>query len=227
MARKIFISYKYADSEVRALPGGGLVGTRARNYVDLLQAHLDANDHINKGENDDESLQGFKEEYIESKLRAKIFDSTITVVLISRNMKDPNLPETDQWIPWEISYSLKEMTKDDRTSSTNAMIAVVLPDRAGSYDYFIRENTCTSCGSRTIMTDALFEILRKNMFNRKTPKKVACGSHSSGNEPHMDGDHSYIYSVKWDDFIGSINPHLDFAVSLNANKDDFELVKTV
>lgn len=228
MPRKIFVSYKYGDSNVRALPAAGAFGvTTVRHYVDYLQAHLDANDHINKGENDGESLAGFKAEYIESKLRDKIFDSSVTVVLISPHMKDALVNEDDQWIPWEISYSLKEMTRDGRTSGTNAIIAVVLPDRAGSYQYFIRENTCVNCGSTTLMTDSLFEILRKNMFNRKTPKRTACGSHGLGNAPHTGDDHSYIYPVKWDTFIGNVNGHLGIATFLNENVDDFELVKAV
>lgn len=228
MARKVFISYKYGDALVQALPLGVFGGTTtARHYVDVLQAHLDANDHINKGENDGEDLSTFKEETIESRLRAKIHDSTVTVVLISKGMKDPFLTEDDQWIPWEVSYSLKEHTRDGRTSSTNAIVAVVLPDEAGSYSYFIQENTCSNCNSRTLNTDFLFGILRENMFNRRQPKRSGCASHYSGSEPHIGNDHSYVYPVKWSDFVGDMNSHLDIALHLNANIDDFNLAKVI
>src|SRR5712664_2819101 len=161
MSKKIFISYKYGDRDVRPLPSGGLIGTTARHYVDELQNLLDVNDHIYKGENDDESLAGFKDETIASKLRDKIFDTSITLVLISKNMKDSSVSEGDQWIPWEISYSLKEMTKGDKTSKTNGMVAVVLPDRNGSYEYFVK-NICPN-GCMTWQRDATFGIIGKNM----------------------------------------------------------------
>jgi hypothetical protein len=225
---KMFISYKYSDSDVPQFqPGAFNALTTVRNYVDVLQTHLDANDHVNKGEKDDESLASFKNEIIESKLRAKIFDSTVTIVVISKNMKDVRLREDDQWIPWEIAYSLKEMTKNERTSGTNAVIAVVLPDRNGSYDYFIQENTCANCHSRTLRTDTLFEVLKKNMFNRKVPKRINCSNHPSWDAPHIGDDHSYIYPVKWGDFIGDVNGHIGVAVRLSENLDDFELVKIV
>ena len=229
MARKIFISYKYSDSNVAPLPTvAGLLGiTTARHYVDTLQAHLDVHDHINKGENDGESLAGFKNEYIESKLREKIWDSSITIVLISPNMRAPLSREDDQWIPWEISYSLKEITRNGRTSGTNAMLAVVLPDKAGSYQYFIRENTCATCQSRTLMTDSLFEILRKNMFNKKTPNLSACNYHGLSSRPHLGDDHSYIYPVKWSDFIGNINWHLDAAARIQNDLQEYDIVKSV
>jgi hypothetical protein len=223
MARKIFISYKYGDRDVYPLTSGGLFGTTVRHYVDELQTHLDLNDHINKGENDNESLAGFKDETIASRLRDKIFDSSITIVLISKNMVDPSMREDDQWIPWEISYSLKEMTKGDRTSGTNAVVAVVLPDKAGSYDYFVK-SVCSS-GCLNWKNETAFGIIGKNMFNRTQPKTINCVNHPNSGAVHTGHDHSYIYPVRWRDFIFSINFYLDIATQINENVNDYNLVK--
>ncbi len=225
MSRKIFVSYKYGDGSVRPLPYN--YDTRARHYVDLLQARLDANDHINKGEDDGEDMSGFKDETIASNLRDKIYDSSITLVLISKNMKNNYTPEEDQWMPWEISYSLKEKTREDRTSSTNAVLAVVIPDENGSYAYFFQPSNCPYCNTITWRTDLIFKILGQNMFNRTQPKRTRCASVGCGREPHMGNDHSYIHSVKWDDFISNINSYISIATEINDNIDDYNLVKEV
>jgi len=52
--------------------------------------------------------------------------------MISPSMKDNNRIQKFQWIPWEISFSLKETTRNDQTSHTNAICAIVLPDKNGS-----------------------------------------------------------------------------------------------
>lgn len=222
MARKIFISYKYGDSSVQHIPRfGEYDATTARHYVDVLQAKLDASDHINKGEDDGEDMSGFKDETIESNLRDKIFDSSITVILISKNMKDPYLAEEDQWIPWEVAYSLKEMTRNDRTSGTNAMLVVVLPDENGSYSYIVNHYPCVTSWN----TASLFKILGNNMFNRNQKNLIRCttcnGIHHTGQ------DHSYIHPVKWSDFIVNINAYLDHVAGHQTNLDNFDVVKEV
>ena len=96
----------------------------------------------------------------------EIFDSSITIVLISPNMKELNKSEDEQWIPWEVSYSLRETTRNDRTSRRNGILAVVLPDINGGYDYMLEPKMCCQSGCTLWHTNKLFKVLRANMFNQ-------------------------------------------------------------
>ena len=105
MAQKVFVSYKYADSQVAALPPVYLwERTTARSYVDAFVNRVKVTGTVvYKGEMENENNSG--------------------------------LSEADQWIPWEISYSLKEEMRKNRTSGTNALLFVILPDINGNYYY--------------------------------------------------------------------------------------------
>lgn len=150
MGRKVFISYKYKDNDVKSIPGV-TQPTWPCDYVDYIRYTILANDDIYKGEDSDEDISYWSEDRIWQHLKDKIYDSTITIVLISPNMKEPGKWQRSQWIPWEISFSLRETTRNDRTSHNNAILAVILPDRTGSYEYYNKGN--------------LFPILKSNIEN--------------------------------------------------------------
>ena len=226
MGKKIFVTYKYGDFSVanlpRVPPGQK---TTARHYVDELQDLL-ADDHINKGELDGEDLSHFKESTIESKLRDRIYDSSLTIVLVSKNMKDLAKIEADQWIPWEISYSLREVTRDQRTSATNAMLAIILPDESGRYNYMVEKINC-NCGSLSFKNENLFNILGKNMFNRNAPITRPCATSSHAGEVHQGNNHSYIFPITWAEFIASPDTYINIAYYNNNQIAEFELTKNM
>ncbi len=228
MGRKVFISYKYKDTNVRQMP---LImfsenrKTRVRDYVDELQK-LIGEDNINKGEKDGEDMSVLENSTIQSVLGDKIYDSTITLVLISPHMKDPYLPETEQWIPWEISYSLREQSREGRKSKTNAVMAIVLPDANNSYEYYIKEHICPYCNTRSLNTGILFKILSANMFNRYTPTYGICFNHNTNNRPQT-GECSFIPSVKWDDFIKNIEFHLKRAEKIRDHIYEYDIKKNL
>ena len=229
MGYKIFISYKYADSDVRHIAGEWWETNTVRDYVDVLQEKLSESNQIYKGESDGEDLSQLSEETIWEKLRDRIYDSTLTIVLISKNMKDPYKLEKNQWIPREISYSLKETSRKDSsgnsiTSKTNAMLAVVIPDRNDSYQYYTYINNCCDTKCRTLLTNTLFKILQKNMFNLKNPNTSDC---QSGFKIYYDDDCSYIPSVEWDTFINDMDTYIKKAYEIQKNIDDYEIYKEV
>lgn len=137
MGRKIFVSYKYADENVYPVPNVSGNKPKARDYVTWLERKFsDRTDHIYKGEYDEEDLSDKSDKYIWTKLKDRIYDSTITIVFISPNMKEAHKWDKSQWIPWEIAYSVRKTTRNDCTSHANAMLGVVLPDKSNSYDYY-------------------------------------------------------------------------------------------
>lgn len=222
MGRKIFVSYKFRDDNVFPIYYSRI--NTVRTYVDELENYFDRTDDIYKGESDDEDLSYLKDDAIWEKLKSRIFDSSITIVMISPKMKEDHKYDKSQWIPWEISYSLKEMTRNDRTSHSNAILAVILPDRNNSYEYFVKENRCNNCSCRIFQTNTLFGILKNNMFNQLKKTNFDCAQGKSG---IYSGDSSYIECVKWIDFISSPNIYIDKAIEIKNKIADYEVVKEV
>lgn len=222
MGNKLFVSYKYGDENVENLDFFG--SSKARDYVTKFENIVDKSDDIYKGESDGEDLSEFKDSTIETKLKTKIFDSSVTIVFISPGMRDFTIDETDQWIPWEISYSLRSKRKESSSgeyiySKPNGIIGVVLPDACGSYEYYIKQHDC--CSSRCIgfHQDKTFHIIAANQFNKTDPDIYTC---SNGESVYV-GDQSYLEVVKWSDFIGDYSKYVERAKERRSNIDDYKL----
>lgn len=199
-----------------------------RDYVTKFEEILDPSDNIYKGESEGEDLSSLSEETIWEKLKDRIYDSSVTVVFISPEMKESWKAEKDQWIPWEISYSLKEVSRKNKngdavTSRSNAMVAVVLPDIYGSYSYYLESKNCCESGCTTHHTDKLFSIIRKNKFNLKDANKKTCDTGAT----IWYGEFSYIKAVKWSDFINNYSAYIESACDRQNNIDDYVICKEV
>lgn len=229
MGHKIFVSYKYEDDNVEKISNKTFGVDTARTYVDKLSEYIyDKSDHIYKGEGNNEDLSQLSEETIWSKLKDRIFDSTLTIVMISKGMREVNKSDKEQWIPWEISYSLKEVSRKNKNgtpvqSSSNALLAIIIPDKNGSYDYYTYEKSCCSSGCRILQTDILFSIMKSNMFNLKQPDTKICDDNSV---IHY-GDSSYMYSVKWEDFIKDPGKYIQKAYRTQQKIDSYKITKEV
>lgn len=208
MGKKIFVSYKYADSNVRPITSSFSYSDTARNYVDKLEELIGMVD-IYKGENDGNDLSALADDSIWNALKQKIYDSSITIVLVSPNMKDPTKLESAQWIPQEIAYSLKEISHNNICSRTNALIYVVLPDRNGSYEYCIQR----SLGNVAHFNQSVvFGIMANNMRNRKL---------SAPTGTPVD----YAVIALWDQFIANYNRYIALATGQQDNAQYYNICK--
>ena len=228
MGHKVFVSYKYADHNVKNISGNILIHDTVRTYVNELEKYIsDSSEHIYKGEEDNEDLSKLSEATIWEKLKNKIYDSSLTIIMISAGMREEK-PDKDQWIPWEISYSLKETSRRNKnggsvTSRSNALLAIVLPDVNGSYEYYTYNKSCCNTGCRVLKTDCLFDIIKKNMFNIKEPNTDNCGDGSIV----YHGESCYITSVKWEDFVKKPEKYINQSYDIQRNITLYNISKEV
>lgn len=232
---KIFISYKYHDSNVYQRINNFLTGQiksgnlTPRDYVDVLEKYIkDYSPHYYKAEEDNHSLKGLSDDAIWEILKDKIFDSTLTIVIISPNMREANKSDREQWIPWEVQYSLglqqrKNSNGNYIRSNTNAMLAIVLPDRQGSYNYYFENKACCSSGCRLNKTNILFKILRDNIFNRKNDPDIH--NCSIGDTIYHGEFHSFIPFYKWSDINSKegIESAIEHAYEILSMKDKYKI----
>lgn len=203
MARKTFISYKYSEAQQTRDRIIESLGEDARYYQGETSTSPNLTDR--------------KTETIKHHLKNMIFETTVTIVIISPNMKQSN------WIDWEIEYSLKDITREDRTSRSNGIIGVVQKDYYFDYGWLFNSvKKPDGCSVRNIDNNKLYDIIIKNRTNLKNPT-YSCQTCQSIDS--LMG--SYISLVTEDDFVVNPDKYIENAYEKSKRINDFNITKTI
>lgn len=193
MAHKTFISYKYSE---------------ARGLRDKIIRALGEDASFYKGEDGySDDMSSLQAETIKKKLADMMFDTSVTIVVISPNMKQ------SKWILWEIEYSLRNIARGDRTSHRNGVVGVIMKDSNFGYDWFVNHLTNAHGTPVVSYNDAhLPSIISANHFNSKPPQ-WHCPTCKTYN--WLNG--SYIEYVKEEDFLENPQEYINNAFNKSQN----------
>lgn len=193
MAHKTFISYKYSE---------------AWSLRDRIIKALGDDASFYRGEDGySDDMSSLKAETIKKKLRDMMFDTSVTIVVISPNMKQ------SKWISWEIEYSLSNTTRGDRTSHRNGVVGVIMKDWSCGYNWFVNHLTNVHGTPVVSYNDVLLpRIISVNHFNSKPPQW-----HCSICKTYNWLDGSYIEYVTEEDFLGNPQRYIDNAFNKSQN----------
>ena len=220
MAHKTFISYKYSD----------IVEGKTNNLRDRIISAMGEDARFYNGERvDSPDMTGLKAETIKSNLKDMIFNTSVTIVILSPNMLD------SKWVPWEIEYSLSCYTRDGRQSKQNGIVAVIQKVN-GDYSWLCSTRYDSEKGMNVVSYDEtkLPEIICKNMYNSAPPKHpcksclkytgfsvcAECSTFDSLNG-------SYISFVNEDEFLENINTYIENAYDKSQHLERFFTTKQV
>lgn len=202
MAHKTFISYKYSEA------------TRLR---DAIIDRLGEDAQFYKGETSDSpDLTDTTTENIKRALADMMYDTSVTIVIISPNMKN------SKWIDWEIEYSLKNITRKNRTSHINGVVGVIM-ECDGGYGWFKTMSTNSDgCMVTSYDTGKVYKIINNNRFNQ-VPKVYKCEECKT-----VDGlTGSYIAYVEESSFLKDPQKYIDNAYDKSENDaSGYEITKT-
>ena len=200
MARKTFISYKYSEAQT------------LRDKI--LEALGDDATYYQGETSDSPDLSDTSTDNIKRVLKDMMYDTSVTIVVVSPNMI------YSTWIDWEIEYSLKEITRADRTSRTNGIVGVVMK-YLGGYSW-LRPQTKNSDGCISVSTNDyyLYDIIKKNRFNQN-PQEYSCDVCKTVNS--LTG--SYISLINEDDFLNDPQKYIENAYKKSQNINNYDITK--
>jgi hypothetical protein len=192
MAHKTFISYKYSESQ---------------NLRDRIIDALGKDATYYKGETSESpDLTDATTEYIKQVLRDMMYDTSVTILILSPNMKK------SKWIDWEIEYCLKKITRKGRTSQRNGIVAVISKVN-GDYSW-LKYSKIQDDGHVNLLyhTSKLYDIINNNRYNQ-SPKVYSCSSCKSVDQ--LNG--SYIAFVEEEEFLSNPQKYIDNAFDKSEN----------
>lgn len=202
MAHKTFISYKFSDAE---------------DVRDRIIKSLGDDATYYKGEDGYSSdLSSYKADTIKEYLKNMIYDTSVTILVIS-----PEMLESD-WIPWEIQYSLEVVKRGDLYSRTNGVVGVI--KKVFDDCSWIVSTNAHADGHTTTSFDSnkLPSIVNENMFNQD-PVEYACEQCHSVDR--LNG--SYIALVEEDEFLNDPNRFIDNAFDKSQHLGYYDIHKRV
>lgn len=201
MAHKTFISYKWSE---------------AQDLRDDIITALGEDATYYKGETSESpDLTDTSTENIKKNLKDMMYDTSVSIVILSPNMKE------SKWIDWEIEYCLKDITRKDRTSHTNGIVAVIMKVDNG-YEWFKkRETNCHGSSTVSYELDKVFDIISQNHFN-SNPERWHCDKCKTYD--WLDG--SYITFVEEETFLSDPEKYINNAYDKSENDaSGYNLVK--
>jgi hypothetical protein len=192
MAHKTFISYKFSESQ---------------DSRDSIYKALGDDAEYYKGEtknSPDRSEQA--DGTIEKALTDMMFDTSVTIVIISPLMKESN------WIDWEIEYCLKNISRKGRTSHKNGLVGVIKKVN-GNYEWFKKTvRNPDGCDVCQYEDDYLYDVIKKARYNQD-PKKYSCDECKCVDA--LTG--SYMAFVEEDEFLSNPQKYIDNAFDKSEN----------
>ncbi len=200
MAHKTFISYKYSEATVLR--------------DNIIKALGDDATYYQGETSESPDLTDTSTENIKRVLKDMMFNTSVTIVILSPNMIK------SKWIDWEIEYSLKQITRSNRTSQTNGVVGVIMKYNGG-YDWLITHST--DChGSPTIdyKKEYLYPIIHKNHYN-SNPQIWHCKDCETYNS--MNG--SYISYFTEEYFLKNPQYYIDNAFDKSEKTDNYNLTR--
>ena len=200
MSRKTFISYKH--SEAQGLRDGIIraLGPGATYYRGETSASPDLTDYTTTT--------------IKEHLKDMIFDTSVTIVIISPHMKE------SKWIDWEIEYSLTENSRHGRTSKSNGVVGVVMK-YCGGYNWF-RDTQVYLDGHREYCfhTGKVFDIISRNRSN-----KIGCTYVRNPDRSADELTRNYISFVDEETFLADPGRYIENAYDKCRNIDRYKISK--
>ncbi|WP_338951219.1 TIR domain-containing protein [Fusobacterium nucleatum] len=202
MAHKTFISYKHSEAQ------------KLRD--DIIKA-LGKDAVYYRGETSNSpDLSDTSTENIKKALTDMMFDTSVTIVVISPNMTESN------WIDWEIEYCLKNINRKDRISHINGVVGVIMKYNGG-YEWFKKKKRKDDgCIISSYDENKVYDIINKNRYNQN-PKKYSCDVCKTVDS--LTG--SYIAYVEEETFLSNPNKYINNAYDKSEdNAAGYNITKT-